>query len=65
MSVIFGDYAAVIMAIFIMISTFGCNHGLIMAAPRVYYAMAKDGLFFRKTGELNKKGVPGFAIVIQ
>ena len=65
MSVVFGDYAAVIMAIFIMISTFGCNHGLIMAAPRVYYAMAKDGLFFRKTGELNKKGVPGFAIVVQ
>ena len=65
MSVVFGDYAAVIMAIFIMISTFGCNHGLIMAAPRVYYAMAKDGLFFRKIGELNKKGVPGFAIIIQ
>ncbi len=65
MSVVFGDYAAVIMAVFIMISTFGCNHGLIMAAPRVYYAMAKDGLFFRKIGELNKKGVPGFAIVIQ
>jgi APA family basic amino acid/polyamine antiporter len=65
MSVVFGNYAAVIMAIFIMISTFGCNHGLIMAAPRVYYAMAKDGLFFRKTGELNKKGVPGFAIVVQ
>ncbi|MGA2407395.1 MAG: amino acid permease [Bacteroidales bacterium] len=65
MSVVFGDYAAVIMAIFIMISTFGCNHGLIMAAPRVYYAMAKDGLFFRKTGELNKKGVPAFAIVVQ
>jgi APA family basic amino acid/polyamine antiporter len=65
MSVVFGDYAAVIMAIFIMISTFGCNHGLIMAAPRVYYAMAKDRLFFRKIGELNKKGVPGFAIIIQ
>jgi basic amino acid/polyamine antiporter, APA family len=65
MSVVFGNYAAVIMAIFIMISTFGCNNGLIMTAPRVYYAMAKDGLFFRKTGELNKKGVPGFAIVIQ
>lgn len=65
MSVVFGDYAAVIMAVFIMISTFGCNHGLIMAAPRVYYAMAKDGLFFKKIGKLNKKGVPGFAIVIQ
>jgi APA family basic amino acid/polyamine antiporter len=65
MSVVFGDSAAVIMAIFIMISTFGCNHALIMAGPRVYYAMAKDGLFFRKVGEINKKGVPGFAIVIQ
>ena len=65
MSVVFGDSAAIIMAIFIMISTFGCNHGLIMSGPRVYYAMAKDGLFFRKVGEINKKGVPGFAIIIQ
>ena len=65
MSVVFGNYAAVIMAIFIMISTFGCNNGLIMTAPRVYYAMAKDGLFFRKAGELNKKGVPGYAIIVQ
>jgi basic amino acid/polyamine antiporter, APA family len=65
MSVVFGDYAAVIMAVFIMISTFGCNNGLIMTAPRVYYAMAKDGLFFKKAGEINKNGVPGFAIIIQ
>lgn len=65
MSVVFGDYAAIIMAIFIMVSTFGCNHGLILAGPRVYYAMAKDGLFFRKVGLLNKKGVPGFALTIQ
>jgi APA family basic amino acid/polyamine antiporter len=65
MSVVFGDYAAIIMAVFIMISTFGCNHGLIMAGPRVYYAMAKDGLFFKKVGEINKNGVPGFAIVVQ
>jgi len=65
MSVVFGDYAAVIMAVFIMISTFGCNHGLILAGPRVYYAMARDGLFFRKVGEINKKGVPGFAIAVQ
>jgi APA family basic amino acid/polyamine antiporter len=65
MSVVFGNYAAIIMAIFIIISTFGCNNGLIMTAPRVYYAMAKDGLFFRKAGELNKNGVPGFAIVVQ
>jgi basic amino acid/polyamine antiporter, APA family len=65
MSVVFGDYAAIIMSVFIMISTFGCNHGLIMAGPRVYYAMAKDGLFFRKVGEINKNGVPGFALAVQ
>jgi APA family basic amino acid/polyamine antiporter len=65
MYVVFGDYAAIIMAIFIMVSTFGCNHGLILAGPRVYYAMARDGLFFRKVGEINKMGVPGFAIAIQ
>src|SRR5450759_3523480 len=65
MSVVFGDYAAIIMAIFIMISTFGCNHGLILAGPRVYYAMAKDGLFFKKVGDINKNGVPGFAIAVQ
>lgn len=65
MSVVFGDYAAIIMAVFIMISTFGCNHGLIMAGPRVYYAMAKDGLFFKRVGNINKNGVPGFAIAVQ
>jgi basic amino acid/polyamine antiporter, APA family len=65
MSVIFGNSAAIIMAVFIMISTFGCNHGLILAGPRVYYAMAKDGLFFRKVARINKNGVPGFAIVLQ
>ena len=65
MSVVFGDSAAIIMAVFIMISTFGCNHGLIMAGPRVYYAMAKDGLFFKRVGNINKNGVPGFAIAVQ
>ena len=65
MSVVFGDSAAIIMAVFIMISTFGCNNGLIMAGPRVYYAMAKDGLFFKKVGEINKNGVPGFALIVQ
>lgn len=65
MSVVFGEYAAIIMAVFIMISTFGCNHSLILAGPRVYYAMARDGLFFRKVGQLNRKGVPGFALAIQ
>jgi APA family basic amino acid/polyamine antiporter len=62
---VIGDYAAIIMAVFIMISTMGCNNGLVLAGPRVYYAMAKDGLFFRRVGELNKKGVPAFAIIVQ
>lgn len=65
MHAIMGDYAAIIMAVFIMISTFGCNHSLILTAPRVYYAMAKDGLFFKKAGEINRFGVPGFALVVQ
>jgi APA family basic amino acid/polyamine antiporter len=65
MSVVFGNYAAIIMAVFIMISTFGCNNGLIMAGPRVYYAMARDGLFFKKVSRINKNGVPGFAIAVQ
>jgi basic amino acid/polyamine antiporter, APA family len=65
MSVIIGDYAAIIMAVFIMISTFGCNHIMILAGPRVYYAMAKDGLFFKKVGSLNKKGVPAFSLIVQ
>ncbi len=65
MSVVIGDYAAIVMAIFIMISTFGCNNGLVLAGPRVYYAMAKDGLFFKRVGKLNSKGVPGFAIIVQ
>jgi len=65
MSVIIGDYAAVVMAIFIMISTFGCNQIMILAGPRVYYAMAVDGLFFKKVAGLNKRGVPAFALVIQ
>jgi APA family basic amino acid/polyamine antiporter len=65
MGVIIGDYAAIIMAVFIMISTFGCNHIMILAGPRVYYAMAKDGLFFRRVGSLNNKGVPAFALIVQ
>ncbi len=64
-SVIFGAPAAIIMALLIMISTFGCNNGLILAGPRVYYAMAKDKVFFRKVGDLNKKSVPGVALVVQ
>ena len=62
---VFGLYAAVIMAIFIMISTFGCNNGLILSGARVYYAMAKDGLFFKKAGTLNSKSVPATGLILQ
>jgi len=48
-----------------MVSTFGCNNGLILSGARVYYAMALDGLFFRKTGMLNKRSVPAFALAVQ
>ena len=63
--VVFPGYGAVIMAIAIMISTFGCNNGLILAGARAYYAMARDGLFFRPAGELNKHHVPAWGLVIQ
>jgi len=62
---VFGPAGAVIMAVAIIISTFGCNNGLILAGARVTYAMACDGLFFRSTGRLNRKGVPGSALVYQ
>ena len=60
-----GPIAATIMAIAIVISTFGCNNGLILAGARVYYAMAKDGLFFKATGRLNKAHVPAAGLVLQ
>ncbi|HPZ88592.1 MAG TPA: amino acid permease, partial [Flavihumibacter sp.] len=52
-------------AILIMISTFGCNNGLILAGARVYYTMAKDGLFFKKAGTLNNNNVPSWALWLQ
>ena len=64
-SVIFGAPAEYIMAALIMVSTFGCNNGLILAGARVYYAMGRDGLFFKKTGTLNRKSVPGVALLFQ
>ena len=63
--VIFPGFGAVIMAIAIIVSTFGCNNGLILAGARAYYAMAKDGLFFKSAGELNKNRVPAWGLVIQ
>ncbi len=62
---IFGDSAAIIMAVLIMISTFGCNNGLILSGARVYYAMAIDGLFFKKVAKMNKFSVPGVALIFQ
>jgi APA family basic amino acid/polyamine antiporter len=64
-NVIFPGAGATIMAVAIMVSTFGCNNGLILAGARAYYAMARDGLFFRRVAELNKDHVPAWALIIQ
>jgi APA family basic amino acid/polyamine antiporter len=64
-NVIFPGAGATIMAVFIMVSTFGCNNGLILAGARAYWAMARDGLFFKPAGELNNKHVPAWGLVIQ
>ncbi|MDB5202365.1 MAG: amino acid transporter [Ferruginibacter sp.] len=62
---IFGNIGVYVIAALIMVSTFGCNNGLILAGARVYHTMAKDGLFFKKTAELNQHQVPEFALWIQ
>ncbi len=62
---IFGGAGATIMAVAIVISTFGCNNGLILAGARVTWAMAHDGLFFRAVGRLNAARVPAVALVLQ
>lgn len=63
---IFGPgVGAMAIAVMIIISTFGCNNGLILSGARIYYTMAKDGLFFRKAGELNQYDVPGTGLWIQ
>ncbi len=60
-----GNSAALVMAVFIIISTFGCNNGIILSGARVYYAMARDGLFFRSVGVLNGRGVPARGLAVQ
>src|SRR6201998_285271 len=65
LNAIFGPIGASLMAGAIIVSTFGCNNELILAGSRVAYAMARDGLFFRATGKLNTKGVPGTALIYQ
>jgi len=62
---VFGAPGAILMALLIMVSTFGCNNGLILAGARVYYAMARDGLFFKRVGTLNSARVPAAALVAQ
>jgi APA family basic amino acid/polyamine antiporter len=65
LEVIFGAAGATIMAAAILISTFGCNNGLILAGARVYYAMARDRLFFRRVGTLNQRRVPAAGLIVQ
>lgn len=62
---LFGNYAAIIMAVLVVTSTFGCNNGMILSGARVYYAMANDNLFFKKVGALNTKGVPSNGLLYQ
>jgi APA family basic amino acid/polyamine antiporter len=63
--IVFHGAGPIIMAIAIMVSTFGCDNGLILSGARVYYAMARDGLFFRATGQLNRRSVPSMGLVLQ
>jgi basic amino acid/polyamine antiporter, APA family len=65
LNAIFPGLGVTIMAIGIMVSTFGCANGLILAGARAYYAMARDGLFFRASGQLNKAKVPAWGLVLQ
>ena len=65
MESIFGAKGGLIMAGAILVSTFGCNNGLILTGARVYYAMARDGLFFKRAAELSEHGVPSYALVVQ
>lgn len=62
---IFGPLGTSVLAVMIMVSTFGCNNGLILTGARIYYSMANDGLLFNKIGELNKNSVPGYALWVQ
>ncbi len=62
---IFGNIGTYVIAVMIMISTFGCNNGLVLAGARVYHTMAKDGLFFKDAGTLNKHSVPAWALWAQ
>jgi basic amino acid/polyamine antiporter, APA family len=62
---IFPGVGVTLMAVAIVVSTFGCNNGLVLAGARAYYAMGRDGLFFRKSGTLNAARVPGAGLLMQ
>jgi APA family basic amino acid/polyamine antiporter len=65
MELVSPNYGAGLMAVAIMISTFGCVNGLILMGARLYYAMARDGLFFQGVGKLNRRGVPAAGLILQ
>ena len=65
LQVVFPGLGVTMMAVAIMVSTFGCINGMLLTGSRAYYAMAKDGLFFGPTGKLNRARVPGIALVAQ
>jgi APA family basic amino acid/polyamine antiporter len=65
MELVWPQFGVQAMAIAIMISTFGCTNGLILSGARLYYAMARDGLFFQRVGRLNRRGVPAAGLILQ
>jgi APA family basic amino acid/polyamine antiporter len=65
MEAVLGPSGTIVMALAIMIATFGCNNGLILAGARVYYAMARDGLFFKRVDSINVHHVPAVALIAQ
>ncbi|MGB6484949.1 MAG: amino acid permease [Candidatus Acidiferrales bacterium] len=65
LQLLFGPVGAIVMALAILISCFGCSNGLILAGARIYYAMAKDKLLFRSIGTVNRRHAPGVALIVQ
>ena len=65
LNAVLGGVGKIMMAVAIMISTFGANNGIILGGARLFYTMARDGLFFRPAGRLNKHHVPGMALIFQ
>jgi len=63
--ILLGASGGLVMALFVIISTFGCENGLILAGPRLYYAMARDSLFFAGAGRLNAQAVPARGLLLQ